>query len=277
MNGLAMGGIYILVALGLTLVFSIMRILQFAHGEVYMLGAYVVYYLSVHAGLNFFLAFPISMVTVGIFGLFLERVFFRHFQGQFIPTLIVALGLMLILQTSAMLAFGLTERAIPNYAPGTFEVLGAAVFKDRLLAAVFGLGLAFLLYLFLKRFKYGRAMTAVAQSREGAALQGINPNLMSALGMAIGSALAAAGGAFAGALFPVVPAMGSTALFNGLVIIVLGGMGSLLGVVVGGMMIGLINTLVPIFIGPTAAVAVPLVLIIIILIIRPQGFFGHEF
>jgi branched-chain amino acid transport system permease protein len=140
----------------------------------------------------------------------------------------------------------------------------------------FAIALLLLLYLFLKKTKYGQAMIASAQNREGALLRGINPNLMSAMAMAIGCALAAAGGTLGGSILMITPSMGTLPLLKGLVIIILGGMGSLLGAAVGGIFLGLIDGIIPIAFNPAVASLVPLIVVILILLVRPQGLFGHE-
>lgn len=276
LNGLALGWVYILMALGLTLIFGIMNIMQFAHGEVYMLGAFIVYYLSHSYGVNIYAAMPISMAAMAAFGLFLEKFFFRRFRGQMLPPIIVSIGLILILQSSAAVAFGIDAKSIPTLALGSFNIFGSAVPKDRIVAVAFAVALLLVLYIFLNRSKYGQAMVASAQNPQGAILQGISPNQMSAASMAIGCALAAAGGALAGSIFTLTPYMGTLPLVKGLIIIVLGGMGSLLGVVVGGIILGTIDGIVPITLGPGLASIAPLVIVVIILLLRPQGLFGHE-
>ncbi len=263
-------------ALGLTLIFGIMNIMQFAHGEIYMLGAYTVYYLTASYKVNLFVATVISMMVMAAFGVFLERLLFRCVRDQILPPIVVSLGLTLILQSGAAAGFGLYERSIPRLGQGSFEILGGTVPKDRIIAVACAVTLVLLLYLFLKRSKYGQAMVASAQNREGAILQGITPNKMSAMAMAIGCALAAAGGALAGSLLALGPYMGSQPLLKGLVIIVLGGMGSLLGAAIGGIILGLIDGLIPIIFGPAWASLLPLIIVIFILVVRPQGLFGHE-
>lgn len=275
-NGLCLAWIYILIALGLTLILSIMRVLQFAHGEVYMIGAYTVYYFTVIHGLNYFLAIFISMILIAALALLLEKFLFRPLQDTFLPCICAATGLMLILQTTAVLGFGLSVKHLPNLWPGVFEIFGLVVPKDRLAAVLVSLTLTFLLYLLLKRSKYGQAMIAVAQDREGAMLQGINPNFMSAAAMATGSALAAVGGALAGGIFLLGPFMGADALTKGICIIILGGMGSLLGAVVAGLILGLTDGLIPVAFGPAPAVLIPMIVIILVLVTKPQGLFGHE-
>lgn len=275
-NGIALGWIYILIAMGLSLIFGIMRILQFAHGEVYMLGAYAIYFFSVTHGFSFFVAMLISLVMGLVLGLILERFFFRPLGGELLTTIMVALGLMIILQASVTVGFGVTPKSIPSFAPHPAELLGIMLGRDRLIAVGVSIGMILLLYLFLKKTRYGQALTASAQHPEASLLMGIDPTQMSVIAMAIGSALAAISGGLMGAIFPINPFMGGTALMKGLIIIILGGMGSLLGVVVGGMILGLIDGLAPVLAGPAVAAISPLFIVAIILVVRPQGLFGHE-
>jgi len=276
-NGLVLGWIYILMALGLSLILSITNILQFSHGEIYMLGAYLTYYFSVILGVNFFLSIIISIILMAALGMVLERFFFRPLRSQFLPSMIVALGLMILLQSSVTIGFGINPKAIPSFAPGSLEILGTMLGTDRAIAVCISVGLSLLLYLFLKKSKYGLALAASPQHREASILQGINPNQMSSLAMAVGSGLAAVGKSLINTTFILNNFMGSTALIKGLVIIVLGGMGSLLGVIVGGIIMGLVDSVVLVIFGPIAASIAPLLLVIVILVLRPMGLFGHEF
>jgi branched-chain amino acid transport system permease protein len=262
-------------ALGLTLIFGIMHIMQFAHGEIYMLGAYVVYYLTASFGLPLLAAMALSMMVMVGVGLVLERFLFRPLKMDWSSAVVGATGLTLILQSGSVVMFGLYQRNIPLLAQGPFNILGTVVPKDRIAAVIAAMILSLILYLFLKLTEYGQAMVASAQSPEGAILQGIDPNRMSALSMAIGCALAAAGGTLAGSLFTLSPYMGLVPLVKGITIIVLGGMGSLPGAFIAGMTLGLIDGLVPILFGAAWASIGPLLLVIVVLVIKPQGFFGH--
>jgi branched-chain amino acid transport system permease protein len=275
MNGLALGWIYVLMALGLTLIFGIMHIMQFAHGEIYMLGAYVVYYLTASFGLPLLAATALSMVVMAVVGLVLERFLFRPLKMDWASAVVGATGLTLILQSGSVVMFGLYQRNIPLLAQGPFNIMGTVVPKDRIAAVMAAVILSLALYLFLKLTEYGQAMVASAQNPEGAILQGIDPNRMSTLSMAIGCALAAAGGTLAGSLFTLSPYMGLMPLVKGITIIVLGGMGSLPGAFIAGMTLGLIDGLVPILFGAVWASIGPLLLVIVVLVIKPQGFFGH--
>jgi len=275
-SGFALSWIYILMALGLALILSIMNIMQFAHGEVYMMGGYVAFYFAVMFGLHPFLAMLISMIIMAAVGLLLERVFFRRLLGKPLQSMSVAIGLLLILQTIAVAGFGVADQHIPNLWSGGFGILGWTIAKDRAIAMIVAIALTALLYLLLKKSKYGQAIVATAQHREGSLLRGINPNQMSAMVMAIGSAFAAAGGALAAGIFVLNPFIGGVALIKGILIIILGGIGSIAGVVVGGMILGFADGLLPVAFGSAAGVIIPLLLIIVILIIKPQGLFGHD-
>ena len=269
LNGLCLAGIYVLVALGMTLILGIMNILQFAHGEIFMMGAFATYFVIVRLGGNIFLAVLTSMVAVGILGFILERVVFRPLIGKFTPVVCAATGLMLILQTTAVVSFGLNQKQTPAIMPGGIRVLTFVVPYDRLLALATGIVLTTVLVIFLRRTRLGLAITATSQNREGALLQGINPKVMYSFVMTVGSALAAVGGSFAGSIFTLDPFMGSLAMMKGFTIIVIGGMGSVGGGVVGGLLLGLSDSLTATIFSPAVAAITPLVLVIIVLVVRP--------
>jgi branched-chain amino acid transport system permease protein len=274
LNGVAMGWIYILIALGLSLIFGIMRTIQFAHGEIYMLGAYLSYYL-VLSRVPLPAAVLISMATMAAAGYVLERAFFARLRSRADLSIVFSLGLLLILQTSAVMAFGLAERSLPRLSDGAVSIGGLRIATERIIAVAISLGAVGSTILFLKRTKYGQALIACAQNRDGAALQGIDPNKMARLVMVIGCSLAALGGTVAGSILKLSPFMGGEILSKGLVIIVFGGMGSLLGTVLSGLLFALMDSTVQIFFGSAVSSLVPLLLVIAVLLLRPQGLFGH--
>jgi len=275
-NGLCMGGTYILIGLGLTLILGIMNILQFAHGEVYMLGAFGVYYLCVLNGVNIYLAVLISMVLTAIVGLIIERILLRPLKGVFLSYVCATTGLSLIMQTVILLTFTKGTKQLPSLWKGSFDIGGVFISRERVVAIVIALVLTLALYSFLKWTKYGLAMTASAQNREGALMQGINPNVMSAMVVAIGSGLAAVGGALGGSIFNLDPYMGGLGFMKGITLIVIGGLGSIPGAVVGGLILGIAESLLALFFGTQMGIVLPLVLVIAFLIFRPKGLFGHD-
>jgi branched-chain amino acid transport system permease protein len=275
-NGLVMGWIYVLVALGLTIVFSIMGIVQFAHGEIYMLGAYCTYWIAVVLGLNVFIALLLAALIMGLVGIILERLLFRRFRGQIEGSIIVAIGLILLLQTIAAIGFGTQDKWIPTTIPGVLNIWNIKIPWERALSVITGIILVLALFLFIRKTKIGQAMVATSQDIEAATLQGINVNRVSMVSMAIGCALAAVAGSLMGAIFGVQPVMGSYAMEKGIAVIILGGLGSIWGAVIGGLLLGLIDGLIPLGANTTVASIIGFSLIVLILIVKPQGFLGHE-
>jgi branched-chain amino acid transport system permease protein len=276
LNGLAAGWIYVLVALGLTLVFGIMRIVQFAHGEIYMLGAYCSYFLIKLFGFSFLEALFLTTIAIGLLGIVLERFFFRPFRDRFEPSIIVAVGLMVFLQTTAVVGFGTDTKSMGGIIPGILRVSGVTLSWDRLLVMAVGIILVVALFFMIQNTKMGQAMVAVAQDPYAAALQGIDVNRISAVAMALGCALAAIAGSLMGSIFSTSPFMGTSAITKGIAVIILGGLGSIPGAVAGGIILGLIDGLVPPLLSSTTAGIVSFGVIIIVLLLRPQGLFGHE-
>jgi len=276
LNGLVSAGIYILIALGLTLVLSITGIVQLAHGEVYMLGGYGMYYLFSRVDLDFFLAMLLSALLVGWVGILLERIFFRPFHGQMDRALIVSIGLILLLQNAVLVIAGGTPRSFTTPVGGTVSIFGVSLSWERIFVALMGIGLISVMLVFIQKTRVGQAMIAISQDREVAALQGINIELISALAMGIGCAMAGAAGALVGGLFSVTPFMGGFALMKGIAVIILGGMGSVPGAVLGGLILGLIDGIVPAFATTHMAGLIGFGVIILVLLFKPQGILGHE-
>jgi branched-chain amino acid transport system permease protein len=276
LNGLVSGGIYILVAVGMTLVLSITRIIQLAHGEIYMLGAYCVYYLCAFFGFNFFLALITSMLLVGGLGIVLERFFFRPVRGNEIRSLIVGVGLMLVFQNFVLVTAGGSAKPIASPFVGVLHVFGVTIPWERLAVVLLGLFLVSALLVFINKTRIGQAMVAISEDREVATLQGINIDRISAIAMFLGCALAAVAGGLVGSMLSVSPFMGNFALMKGIAVIILGGLGSITGAIIGGFILGLIDGLIPAFLNTHVAGLMGFGIIILILLFRPQGILGHE-
>ena len=275
-NGLMMAMVYMLVAAGLALIFSIMHIVNFAHGELYMLGAFAVYYFFGQWGLNYFLALAASMLLVGLLGAVLERLLFYRLQTAHLSQVILSLGLMILLQGAATVAFGADFKSVSSPFQGVWTWSGVSLAKERLLIIPFSAGLVALLFAFVKWTRTGRAMRAVAQDPEAASLQGISPVRISALAFGIGSALAAAAGGLVVPLFYLTPYVGGATIMKAFVVIALGGMGSITGVVAGALVLGLVDSLVTTLVGSTEATLAAFGVLILVLLVRPKGLFGHE-
>ncbi len=275
-NGLTLSAIYILVSLGLTLILSIMNIVQMAHGEVYMIGAYLVYFLFSILGLNFYISLVVSILLVGGFGIFMERFLFHRYTGDPERAMIISIGLMLALQNVVIFVAGGDARAYSSPFTSVVRFFDASLSWERLIIIIVGLILVIGLFAFVRYTRQGQAMLAISQEREGAALQGININRISGLAMFLGSALAAVAGGLVGGLFSLLPTMGSFALMKGIAVIVLGGLGSIPGVIVGSLFLGLIDGIVPMFSSTYVAGLVGYGAIILVLYFRPKGMWGHD-
>jgi branched-chain amino acid transport system permease protein len=255
---------------------SIMGIVQMSHGEIYMIGAYCAYYMVVHLGLNFFLGLLIAVLFVGCIGIFLERVFFRPFRGELDRAVIISIGLILVFQNLILSIAGGNPRSYNSPITGVLRIFGTAISWERLFIVFTGVILLMALFIFINKTKTGQAMLAISQDRVGASLQGININRLSAVAMFLGCGLAAIAGALVGALFSMSPTMGTFALMKGIAVIVLGGLGSISGAVIGGLIIGLIDGIMPVLTTSHITGLISFTVIILILIFRPQGISGHE-
>jgi branched-chain amino acid transport system permease protein len=276
LNGLTLSAIYIMVSLGLTLILSIMNIVQMAHGEIYMIGAYLVYFIFSILGVNFYVSLVVSIVLVGALGILMERFLFRRYTGDPERAMIISVGLMLALQNVVIFAAGGDAVAYSSPLTNVVKFLNASISWERLLIIVVGIILVVGLFSFVRFTKQGQAMLAISQEREGAALQGININRISSLAMFLGAALAAVAGGLVGGLFSLLPTMGIFALMKGIAVIVLGGLGSIPGVIVGSLILGLIDGIVPMFSSTYVAGLIGYGAIILILFFRPKGIWGHD-
>jgi branched-chain amino acid transport system permease protein len=273
--GVSIGSIYILMALGLTLMFGMMHIINFAHGAVYMLGAFVIYYVFSQWGVPYFLAFIAAMVLLGAFGYLVERSVYRPIKGGIEPTLVALLALTTFLQAAGYPVFGQLDKHVPPVFQGTRSVLGVMISVERLMIIPVAGLLVVALYLFINRTRIGGAMRAIEQDKEAAALQGVNVDMVNGLAFAIGFALAAAAGALMAPIFKLDPMMGEQPLLKAFIIIILGGLGSIPGAILGGLMLGLIDSIVATALGAEPAFLLSFVFIILLLLWKPTGLFGH--
>ncbi len=282
-NGIMSAMILILIASGLCLIFGILHIVNFAHGEFYMLGGFGAWFLFSQYPLTFLGAGPVqyvaaimlSMVVVGVLGMLVEMYIYRPFHGDLKSTIIVSFGVMLILQAGALVVFGVTDKAISSPFVGKLPLGGVSISTERLVAIICGAIFITALHVFISKTKSGKAMRAVAQDQEAAMVQGINISYIFSLAMGIGCALAAAGGALVGPIFYVNPYMGVAPIMKAFVVIILGGIGSLPGAVVGGFVIAMTESLVTTYVGAHAATIVIFLFLIAVLIVKPSGIFGN--
>ena len=266
-----------LIAVGFVLIFGVMGVINFAHGELYMSGAYAVVYVYAENQLPFFLAVAAGLVFVGLLGLLMEWALFRPLRDNPLGGLIASIGFLLILQTLVVLGFGVRMEHIP---PPTREMLnvfgieGVVLSVQRLYVIVATVLLLGALWVFLRRSKFGVALRACAQDAEAAALQGISMNQAARIAMCIGAALAGIAGALTAPLVRTYPFMGHSVIVTAFIIIIVGGIGSLEGAVVAAVLYAMVHTFVTTFIDGVIADIVGLLPMLLVLVIRPTGLFG---
>lgn len=275
-NGLSLGAIYALLALGLTLLFSIMGVLFFAHGAIYMLGAYVTYYACVRAGLNYFLSVLIALAATAVLGLAIEKGLFRRVRGTLFPPFFIAIGLNWFLESLGFAVFGVKMKSIPTILPGALRLFGMIITYERLVLVVTGVVAVAALHIFLTRTRWGLAMRAFVEDPQAAALQGMSGDTVSSLAFVIGCALAALAGASIAPVYVVSPTMGEHTVLTGMLIISLGGLGSIPGALVGAVVIGLIESLGAMWFGTEFTWGLVFVFVAVFLIIRPAGIMGEQ-
>jgi branched-chain amino acid transport system permease protein len=273
-NGLMLGLTYVLIASGFSLIYGIMRLLNFAHGEFYMLGAFATYLLCEHLGVHYFTALALSMVIIGFLGVLVYRFFFRPFRDEHDPSLVIALGIAMLIGGLALIIFGEKDKSVAPVFSGVIQVWGATLSKERVAVIVMAIVLMVALTLYIKFSKTGQAMRAVSQDREAAALQGIGVDSTFTLCMGISSALAGAAGALLAPLFYVNPFLGMHAVLKALVVVVIGGLGSIPGAIAGGLLLGFVESFGNTFFGDITEI-LGFIIVMIVLLFRPQGLFGH--
>ncbi|MDR0479274.1 MAG: branched-chain amino acid ABC transporter permease [Burkholderiaceae bacterium] len=274
LNGLTLGGVYGLVALGLTLVFGVLQVPNFAHGAFYMAGAFIGYWLMGALSANYWLAMLGAAVGVAVLAVLSERLVFHPLRNApVLHDMIAAIGLMLFLEAGAQAIFGADFLRMPTPYGQVINVLGITTQVQRLLIIVAGGVLVGLLHLFLTRTITGQTIVALAQNRQGAALVGIDALRTTMLVFAISGALAAIAAVLYAPINLVYPSMGSLVITKAFVIIILGGMGSFPGAIAGGLIIGLAESFGGFYISDDYKDLIAFVLLVAILSIRPQGLF----
>jgi branched-chain amino acid transport system permease protein len=274
LNGLTLGSVYALVALGLTLVYGILHIPNFAHGALYMVGAYVAFYLARSIGLNYWVAMAGAAAAVAVLAVLSDRLIFHQLRhAPPLHDMIAAIGLLLFLEAGVQAIWGAEfHRLQPPY-PQIVRMFDLVAPAQRLLIIGAAFGLMVLLHVFLRRTMVGSAIIAMAQNRDGAALVGIDATKVSVLTFAISGALAAVAATLFAPINLIYPAMGNLVIMKAFVIIILGGMGSIPGAIVGGMVIGFAESFGAFYVSTDYKDIIAFALLVLILSFRPQGLF----
>ena len=274
LNGLTLGSIYGLVALGLTLVYGILHVPNFAHGALYMVGAYICYFTMVELGLNYWFAIAAAAIVVAALSVICERLVFHPLRhAPPIHDKIAAIGILLFLEAVVQMHWGADFRRIPTPYNEILRLGDLTLPAQRLLIIVGAFSLMGVLHLYLKKTMTGATIVAMAQNREGAFLVGIDANRVAMMTFAIAGALAAVAAGLFAPINLVYPAMGHLVLLKAFVIIILGGMGSIPGAIIGGLIIGFSEALGGFYVSSTYKDVIAFVLLVVILSIKTTGLF----
>jgi len=277
LNCLVLSANYILLALGLTLIFGILRALNFAHGVLYITGAYVVYALAKLMGMNYFLATFIAMIIVGGLGLLIEASILYPLADRVkVAALGAILGVSMVLEGVLAFIFEGEDVTIGSFFTGTVSMVGATLSVERIMVVVL-CGLIMVgVYGWIQKTKQGMAIRALAENPRVANLQGINTRLIRFLVMTMASVVAAFAGAIVTPLFYINPFMGGHVVFKALLIVAVGGMGSIEGSILAGLLIGFVECIGVTYLGPIAEV-ISFLMVIAIFLFRPRGLLGVEY
>lgn len=275
-NGVLLGGLYALMALGLALVWGVLNIVNLAHGSFIMLGAYSGYYLFTKFGIDPFVALPISMLALFCTGFLIQRNILNLIvRAPMFNTLLITFGIDVVLTYLAQMFFSADFRTTnPVYAGDHFNWLGMTLPLVRVLACGIALALTVALWLFLGRTRLGRAIRATAQNLGASRLYGVEPRLIYALTFGLGAALAGAAGDLYGVVSQINPYIGATLTAKSFAIAIIGGLESPLGVVVGGMFLGIVESLTALYVGPTYVDVASFGILVLVLVFRPTGILG---
>jgi branched-chain amino acid transport system permease protein len=279
-GGLLMGGIYALIAMGLSLQYGVARVLNIAHGEFIMLGAFITWALYTAFGINPLISLVIVGPLIFIIGFFLHRTLFRSllksapssavFEGN---SIFATFGLLYIIQNTAIIIWGAASHGY-SYLSSSVNLWGAVFAANRLVTLGFAVGIGFAFYLFLARTRLGKAIRAAAQDPATAGLMGVNINQVLALCFGLGALMAGFAGVLLSMCFPITTTMGLNYTVIAIIVVVLGGLGSIPGSFIGGFIIGVIGYVVT-YIEPSLTLAAFYFIFILLLLVRPKGIFGR--
>jgi len=277
-SGLLLSGVYALVSIGLTLIFGVSRVSNFAQGEFVTLGMYATYWLFVLMGIDPYLSLILIVPSFFLLGIIIARVIIKPIIGAPpIAQIFATIGMSLVIQNVALFFWGGNFRTIKtSYSETIIRLQWLNLPLVHLVAFGVAMGVIFLLFLFLKYTYLGKAIRAVAQDRQAASLMSINVGLLDLITFGIGIACAGIAGTILIPLYPVYPTIGFPLALIAFVVVVLGGLGSMTGALVGGLVIGLLETFTGFYMGSALRQIVYFIVFILVLIIKPSGFFGQR-
>lgn len=276
LNGIVLGSVYALMAIGYTMVWNVLRFINFAHGEVYMGGAFVALYLSM-INVPIWIAYLGGVIAGALIGYLMEKSVYRHMRSDpKLNLLIVAIGISILLQNLAQFIFGASpERLHSPFLADSIEVSGILINQHYIFIIIISIIVMGLLEVFINRTLIGKAVQAAAQNIEATELMGINANKVISITFAVGSSVGAIAGILVGPIFLVYPTMGVFAGLKGFTASVMGGMGNIPGALIAGLLLGILESFATGFISSGYRDAVAMVILLFILLVRPQGIFGR--
>ncbi|MEI8033619.1 MAG: branched-chain amino acid ABC transporter permease [Chlorobiaceae bacterium] len=278
-SGILTGGVYALAGIGMSLVFGVMNVSNFAHGDLMMLGMYLAYYAFSLLHIDPYISLVLIIPTAFLFGYVTEKVFInRVISHPHQNQILLTIGLGLIMSNTALLAFTSDPKILTtSYSSSSFNILnGISVSTPLLISFLITCVITAILYLFLSKSNTGMALRATSQNREAAQLMGINVSKMSAIAFGIGTALAATAGALIAPTYYIHPLAGHSFLLKAFTICVLGGLGSVVGAAVGGLIIGVVESMASTYISTDWKDVVVFMLFLAVLLLRPEGLFGKK-
>jgi branched-chain amino acid transport system permease protein len=275
-SGLLLGGVYALFAAGMSMIFGVLRVINLAHGEFMMLGAYTTFWLFALANVNPLLSIPVSALVMFSLGAVIERTMIERVVSQpLLSSLLLTFGLSTLFMGIALSVWTANFRSVP-YLTGSVDVLGIDLSQTRLVAFAIAFALTALTYGFLRFTTFGKAIRATAQNAEVAQVCGINVGRVRLVTFALGSAMAAVAGSLTAMIFTVSPEMGRIFLGRAFAIVVLGGLGSFVGAFIGALVLGVVETVTAYFTDTQIAEGVSYAVLVLVLLLRPSGLFGEK-
>lgn len=275
-NAVVLGSIYAMVAVGLALAFGVMKMANFAHGEFFMAGAYVVFVFYALMGLPFPLAVVLAFPIVAALGVVVERLIFRPTHGNVLAGFMATAGVAFILQVLVGQMWGVgLMRSIPTPYMGSAEVAGAFISWQRIIIIPVTIFMVGGLWIFLNRTRAGKALRACAQDPEAAVLQGVSLTRISALSMLLSGGFAGVAGALMAPIAPVTPYMGHSFVITAFIVVIVGGMASISGAVLAAFLLGFIHTFVTTWYDAVTSTMVGVLFMALVLIVKPSGLLGH--
>ena len=279
LNGLVLGAIYASVAGGLTLIWGTMKMINFAHGEFYMVGAYIVFFALNAFGIHPFFAVILAIGIVFVLGMVIEKLCLHPLLDKpnwEINAIVATVGLSIFFQNFALKAWGERFKAIPYFVEGNFEIFGMRMAGQRIFIIIVTSLIMFGLWLFIKQSRFGIALRATAQDRDASTILGINTKMMYTMTFGISCAMAALAGILLAPIFQISPWMGTVPIVKGFVCVVLGGLGSFGGAILGGIILGTIESISVIIFSSEWKDVVAFIILILMLWIKPAGLFGAK-